>query len=213
MNNAKPQSRSASPRVKTGSLLGAFLAALTGCATAPSSVVQPDPAVRTEKTETPPACAEFAEQRKTLRYATSYRIAPGESESAARNFRPLPAGEPARARHYTLRFDRDAIAPCHHLMIRKELYLQRAARLALRFQETREFYAGDGTLIAVKNEVLENQLGVTGYYLASVPLPIPQNAPAGKYRVVSKLVLQNPNGKAQLLATTSANFQVTANKR
>lgn len=213
MNDANPQSASTLLKASAAASLAVLLAALAGCVSAPDSAARPAPAVRSEQAETPSACAEFAEQRKTLRYATTYRIAPAESESAARNFRPLPAGEAARARHYTLRFDRDDIAPCHHLMMRKELYLQRAAKSPLRFQETREFYSGDGTLIAVKNEVLENQLGASGYYLASVPLPIPQNAPAGKYRVVSKLILQGPDGKAQLLATTSANFQVTAAKR
>ncbi len=209
MNNAKPHPANTLRKAS----LAVLLAALAGCATAPHPVVPPAPAVHSEPAEAPSACTEFAEQRKTLRYATRYRIAPGESESAARNFRPLPAGEAARARHYTLRFDRDDIAPCNHLLMRKELYLQRAASSSLRFQETREFYSGDGTLIAVKNEVLENQLGATGYYLASVPLPIPQNAPAGKYRVVSKLVLQGPDGKAQLLATASANFLVTSARR
>lgn len=209
MNNVNPQFAGALRNASTVASLAILLAALAGCATAPHPGAPPAPAVRSAPAEAPSACAEFAEQRKTLRYATSYRIAPGESESAARNFRPLPAGEAARARHYTLRFDREAIAPCHHLMMRKELYLQRAAKSPLRFQETREFYSGDGTLIAVKNEVLENQLGETGYYLASVPLPIPQNAPAGKYRVVSKLILQGPDGKAQLLASASANFLVT----
>jgi hypothetical protein len=194
-------------------LVGALMATLAGCATAPDSSQRADSAVRADRSEKPSACADFAEQRKTLRYGTSYRLAVAESASAAQNFKPLPAGEAARARHYTLRFDRDDVAACNHLMIRKELYLQRTTKSGLRFQETREFYSGDGTLIAVKNEALETQLPATGYYLASVPLPIPPNAPTGNYRVVSKLLLQGSDGKALLLATTSASFQVTAAKR
>jgi hypothetical protein len=194
-------------------LAGALVATVAGCATVPDSSQRTDSAIRADRSEKPSACAEFAEQRKIMRYGTNYRLAAAESASAAQNFKPLPAGEAARARHYTLRFDRDDVAACNHLVIRKELYLQRTPRSGLRFQETREFYSGDGTLVAVKHEALDNQLPATGYYLASVPLPIPQNAPTGNYRVVSKLLLQGSDGKAQLLATTSASFQVTTTKR
>jgi hypothetical protein len=213
VNIANPHAAGPSGKARAAAGVAVLLAMLAGCATAPDSPARPAAGLGSEPAQRPSACAEFAEQRKTLRYATIYRLAPDESESAARNFRPLPPGEAVRVRHYTLRFDREDIAPCHHLMMRKELYLQRSAKSALRFQETREFYAGDGTLIAIKNEALDQQLGASGYYLASVPLPIPQNAPAGKYRVVTKLLMQNQDGKAQLLAFASANFTVTAAPR
>ncbi len=187
------------------------LALLSGCASAPPAPTAAT-APKAGTAEPPSACAAFEASRKTTRYTTVYRLAASDSDSAARNFKPLPAGENARARHYTLRFDRDEVSPCNHLLMRKELYLQRIPKTALGFQETREFFAGDGTLIAVKNETLDNQLPATGYYVATVPLPIPANAPAGNYRVVTKLVMQNTNGKAQLLATTSANFVVTARR-
>jgi hypothetical protein len=41
-------------------------------------------------------------------------------------------------------------------------------------------------------------------------LPVPQSAPPGKYRIVSKLVMKEKNNKsrAMLLARTSTSFQV-----
>jgi hypothetical protein len=197
-------------RAFAGNLLGPTIAVCailaSGCATTP-----PPPRTEAQPEKASP-CAAFAEQRKNARYATAYRLSPPETENAARNFKGLPAGETARARHYTVRFDQDHTMPCTHLVMRKELYLQRTGKTGMTFQETREFYSGDGTLIAVKNEQLSNQLAATGYYVAAVPLPIPPSAPAGNYRVVSKLVATNGDGRAELLASASANFLVTVSR-
>lgn len=181
--------------------------ALSGCATRQES------AASGSATEKPSACAAFAEQRKTLRYQTAYRLSAPDTASADRNFKSLPNNESVRARHYTLRFDRDRTGPCNHLTMHKELYLQRRDKSGYQFQEMREFFSGDGTLIAVKNETLANQLLATGYYVAAVPLPIPATAPAGAYRVVTKLIATNGKGRPEILASASANFQVAANAR
>ena len=48
---------------------------------------------------------------------------------------------------------------------------------------------------------------------ATVPLPIPEAAPVGKYRIVSRLLLKSKDGKQKtLLARTSTSFDVIARK-
>ena len=79
----------------------------------------------------------------------------------------------------------------------------------MEFEEIREFYAGDGTLIATKREIMSKQLSASGYYVATVPLPIPRLAPMGKYTVVSKLMVRTAGDRqGTLLAKASAGFRV-----
>jgi hypothetical protein len=76
-------------------------------------------------------------------------------------------------------------------------------------KEVREFYTADGALIAAKTESITDQLRTSGFYSGNALLPIPEKAPPGKYRLVSKLMLKKKNSsRATLLAKTSVNFQV-----
>lgn len=154
-------------------------------------------------------CTRFEERTKEVDYATQYRNSDTDLEASIRRFKPLPKNTSAVARLYTLRLDTTTISPCHHVVLHKELYLLRVARQGVEFEEIREFYAGDGTLIATKRETMSKQLSASGYYVATVPLPIPRLAPMGKYLVVSKLVVRTAeNRQGTLLAKASAGFQV-----
>jgi hypothetical protein len=80
-------------------------------------------------------------------------------------------------------------------------------------EEVREFYTDPGTLITTKTESVGDQFQVSGYYAAELPLPIPQKAPPGKYRIVSKLIMKTKNkSKGIVLARANATFQVVSRK-
>lgn len=158
-------------------------------------------------------CAQFEINRKEADYTTHYRFEETESETAARNFKSLPKGTSAMVRLYKMRIDTPKIKPCNHLTIQKEFYLQRKAGGNLVLEEVREFYAADGALIATKVEIFGSQLRTSGYYTGNTDLPIPEKAPPGKYRIVSKLMLKGKNAnRSTLLAKSSVDFQVISRK-
>jgi len=154
-------------------------------------------------------CRQFEANRKDTDYSTQYQFSESDSETAARNFRPLPRGANAVVRLYRIHLDPPKVKPCRHLTIRKEIYLQQNARLNRTLEEVREIYTSDGALIATRTESAGDRLRASGYYTGETLLPIPENAPPGKYRIVSKLVLKTKkNSQAVVLAKTSASFQV-----
>jgi len=154
-------------------------------------------------------CEQFEANRKDTDYSTQYQFSEPDSETAAKNFKPLPRGANAVVRLYRIHLDPPKIKPCRHLTIRKEIYLQQSARLNRTLEEVREIYTSDGALIAAKTESVGDRLRTSGYYMGETLLPIPENAPLGKYRVVSKLVLKTKKkSRAIVLAKTSASFQV-----
>lgn len=154
-------------------------------------------------------CEQFEENRKDTDYSTQYQFSESDSETAARNFKPLPRGANAVVRLYRIHLDPPRVKPCRHLTIRKEIYLQQSARLNRTLEEVREIYTSDGTLIATKTESVGDRLRTSGYYTGETLLPIPENAPLGKYRIVSKLVLKTKKkSQAIVLTKTSASFQV-----
>lgn len=158
-------------------------------------------------------CAQFEERGKEADYGTRYVYSESDSETAAANFKHLPRGRSAVVRLYKMNLDPPNIYPCSHLTIRKEIYLQRIVKKSLMLEEIREFYSADGTLIATKTERLGDQLRTSGYYAGNTSLPIPENAPLGKYRIVSKLVLKTKTGsRPTVLAKTSARFQIVPRK-
>jgi hypothetical protein len=161
----------------------------------------------------PPDCAKFEEARKQTDYATQYQFSESKSKKLEKDFKPLAKNASAAAPLYRLEPGDKKVRTCTHLGLRKELYLQRRPNTGLVLEETREFYSENGTLIASKTENLGNQLDRSGYYSATVPLPIPESAPVGKYRIVSRLLLKSKDGKQKtLLARTSTNFDVIARK-
>lgn len=153
-------------------------------------------------------CAQFEERRNEADYATLYHFSDSDSDTAARNFKPLPRGESAIVRLYKTHIEPVKIKPCHHLTIRKEIYLQRNTKAKLMLEEVREFYAGNGMLITTKTESVGDQLRTTGYYSSNTLLPIPETAPPGKYRIVSKLMLKKNGSHPVEVAKTSVNFQI-----
>lgn len=159
------------------------------------------------------SCAQFEENRKDADYSTQYRFLESDSEMAARHFKSLPKGSSAVVRLYRMRVDTPKIKPCHHLTVNKEFYLQRKPGVSLTLEEVREFYTADGALIATKAETIGNQLRTSGYYAGDTSLPIPEKAPPGKYRIVSKLMMKGKNAsRSRLLAKTSVDFQVVTRK-
>ena len=159
----------------------------------------------------PESCEQFEERRKQTNYATEYRLDSSSNQTA--DVKALGKGELAAARTYRLRLDTERARPCSHVKIQKELVLVRRDNLGMTFEETREFFAENGTRIAVKNEVLTDQLRQSGRYLASVPLPIPKTSPPGKYRLTSTLTLKiKGSTKTVTLAKATASFQVTPAK-
>lgn len=155
----------------------------------------------------PDECTRFEQLRKTSDYDTNYTYLETESRYAAQSFARHSLRGGAAARWYTLRVNRASVRPCEHLYLVKDLYLVRSGQ-ALAFEEQREFYTAQGQLIATKREDVTKQLSRSGFYTASVPLPIPRSAPAGTYRVVSRLLATPPRGRTQTLATATAQFRV-----
>jgi len=154
-------------------------------------------------------CEQFEANRKDTDYSTQYQFSESDSETAARNFKPLPRSANAVVRLYRIHLDPPKVKPCRHLTIRKEIYLQQSARLNRTLEEVREIYTSDGALIATKTESVGDRLRTSGYYTGETLLPIPENAPLGKYRIVSKLMLKTKKkSQAIVLAKTSASFQV-----
>ncbi len=158
-------------------------------------------------------CADFENNRKQLDYTTQYDFLEHESDSAAQNFKRLPRDTIAAVRLYKMRVEPDKTKPCHHLTLHKEIYLQRQSKSKIELEEIREFYTAKGVLIATKTESVSDQLKTTGYYLGDTLLPVPKNAPPGRYRVVSKLVLKNKDKtKSILLSKATTSFQVFTRK-
>lgn len=159
-------------------------------------------------------CVRFEQIKKETRYQTDYAYDERETGRVMRRLKPLPHPQRAAAPVYELGFDRHETLPCSHLVMRKTLFLQRTAGDELVFEEVREFYTDKGARIAQNRENLTSQLATDGYYTARVPLPVPAGAPAGQYRVVSKLVLKIRGGRNEtVLAQSSASFRVLPPKK
>jgi hypothetical protein len=138
---------------------------------------------------------------KSADLATHYRLSTPLAAPAGND--QLPKGVPIKVTHYTVRFNVEQIQPCTTLSIIKEVVLQRNADTDILLKETREFYAEDGTLITSLTEDLTSQLARSGEYAAVTPLPIPRSAPAGKYRIVSKLTQERKSDKKSLLLSAA----------
>ncbi|MFL6647412.1 MAG: hypothetical protein ACJ8KO_05570 [Sulfurifustaceae bacterium] len=166
-------------------------ALLSGCATEPLN-----------------SCEQFDQARSHMRYDTVYRYSAADTRVASKSFVPARRSEPVTVRWYTLRVNRTQIRPCDHLYLTKDLYLRRANDVSIMLNEQREFYSAEGQLIATKREDVTSQLDTSGFYSASIPLPIPREAPPGAYRVVTRLLLKLPNAAERTIASASAEFRV-----
>jgi len=156
----------------------------------------------------PERCEQFETGRNETNTNTRYTI---EAAALGDYSRTLGNEDMAIVPRYRLKLDTASAQPCSHINIRKELVLLRRDNPDLVFEESREFFAEDGTRIAVKNEALTAQLGRSGRYAAVVPLPIPRNAPLGKYRIASTLTIRTrDNKRTQTLARSQVMFRVVA---
>jgi hypothetical protein len=161
------------------------------------------------------ACVQFDESGKNGDYSTKYSYSDRDSETAAANFKGLPRGRSAYVRLYTMYLAPPRINPCGYLTIHKNLYIQLHTKTRPVLEEVRQFYTAGGTLIATRTESVGDQLSATGYYIGDTSLPIPPNAPLGKYRIVSKLVLKTKyknKQKVTVLGKTSAGFEIVPRK-
>jgi hypothetical protein len=152
-------------------------------------------------------CKQFDEQRKQARYSTEYRFKHGEES------KPFGHQEFAVVALYQIKISPQHARHCSHITIDKELALVRRDHADIVLEETREIFSSTGARIATKTEVLSQQLRKSGRYIASIPLPIPRNAPAGKYNVVSRLTVRMGNGKPVMIARADADFEVAASKK
>ena len=142
-------------------------------------------------------------------YAAHYQATPGETGIAAKN-KPLGRRVYARATHYKMAAATPVAETCGDLVINKQLNLQRRDDPDFVFSEINQYYAADGELIATKVQDITDQLPQSGYYQAADELPIPQAAPPGKYRLVSKLLLTHKStNKKFLLARTGAWIRIS----
>jgi hypothetical protein len=161
-----------------------------------------------------PNCQKFEQSRKDTDYATHYAFSDSDSKKKAAEFKSLGKA-PAAAPLYRIRLNTADVQPCTHLKLTKELFVQRNPGHGDVIEETREFFSGGGKLIATKKEVITDQLPATGYYSTTVPLPIPESAPPGKYRLASRLTIK-PKGNARemlVLARASADFSIAPLKK
>ncbi|HYM46851.1 MAG TPA: hypothetical protein VES91_00130 [Burkholderiaceae bacterium] len=153
------------------------------------------------------SCEQFEARRKQVNYATEYR------RDEKQTVTPMRKGSAAMAMQYRLRLDPERVHSCSHVTIHKELVLSRRDDAGVTLEETREFFAEDGTRIAIKNENVSSQVRQSGRYTAAVLLPIPKNAPAGAYHLVSTLILKmKGTAENQVLAKTTVSFEVVPSK-
>ena len=155
-----------------------------------------------------PDCERFSQTSKETDYDTHYHFAEYETEGVRQFYDSLPKPELAAARLYRVTLSDKYTSVCTDIHIRKDLYLERGSSKAV-FEQVREFYTEGGRLIATKRENVTAQFGRSGYFTATVPLPIPKAAPPGKYRIVSKFVVRAKAGaREHVLAQAAATFEV-----
>ena len=150
------------------------------------------------------ACKFYSWRNQELRYHTTYRYTEAETHAAQSRYPPLPVkGVYAIARLYAIEPDAPEARPCSNLSIEKRLFLQRRDDPEFVLREISEFYAEDGTLITTNSQVVTEQMPRTGYYMAHDLLPIPEDAPPGRYHLVTKLILTKEGRKATFLLGSS----------
>jgi hypothetical protein len=180
------------PKHRLAFILAGFVLLLSGCAGFPGFGGM--------------SCAQFEQASQETDYTTHYRLLEQDTKTLARRLPPLSRRTAAVVHVYEMRVDPYTTKSCNHLKLHKEVHIQRRAG-KWRLEEVREFYTFGGALIASRTESVSNQLSRSGFYAGSTLLPIPEKAPPGRYRVISKLVLKSGSGTT-VLARTSASFQV-----
>ncbi len=130
-------------------------------------------------------CDMHESRMREAKPVTTYRaISPKPGQLAPR---ALPPGSTPQAPTYSMTFKPGFTKPCTTVTLHKDVVILRSGDNDLNLSEVREFYAEDGTLITSSAQNITDQVKHSGIYIATTPLPIPRNAPPGKYKIVSKL--------------------------
>ncbi len=155
-------------------------------------------------------CKLYQWRSEKAHYETTYRYSAEQTKAARETYAPLPKkGIFAIARLYEIAPEAATTKPCKNLAVTKRLFLQRKNDPDFVFREIIKFYADNGTLVATNIQDLSEQLPRTGYYLAADLLPIPENAPPGRYKMVSELVLTKKGRRqAFLLASAQIEYEI-----
>jgi adenylate kinase family enzyme len=155
-------------------------------------------------------CKYYTWRNDNVRYRTVLEYSTKQTRLAQQQYAPLPdKGAYAIVRLYEIQPEATEIQPCRNLMINKRLFLQRKDDPEFVLRERSEFYAEDGTLIVSNTQDLTQQLLHSGYYTAADELPIPEDAPPGSYRLVTKLLLSKKGrAKVFLLASAEARYRI-----
>jgi hypothetical protein len=155
-------------------------------------------------------CKYYAWRNEDVRYRTVLEYSAKQTRVTQQQYAPLPEnGVYAIVRLYEIELETAEIQPCRNLLINKRLFLQRKDDSEFILQERSEFYAEDGSLIVSNTQDLTQQLLRSGYYIAADELPIPEDAPPGSYRLVTKLLLSK-KGRARvfLLASAEVSYRI-----
>jgi hypothetical protein len=155
-------------------------------------------------------CKLYAWRNDDVLYRTSLAYSQEQTRVAQEKYPPLPEkGVYAVVRLYKIEPEAAETRPCRNLLINKRLFLQRKDDPEFVLRERSEFYAQDGTLIVSNTQDLTQQLLRSGYYVASDALPIPEDAPPGSYRLVTKLLLSKKGRHAVfLLGSAEIRYQI-----
>lgn len=155
-------------------------------------------------------CKYYTWRNDNARYRTVLEYSTEQTRMAQQHYAPLPdKGVYAIVRLYEIKPEAAEIQPCRNLMINKRLFLQRKGDPEFVLRERSEFYAEDGTLIVSNTQDLTQQLLRSGYYIAADELPIPEDAPPGSYRLVTKLLLSKKGQTAVfLLASAEIRYRI-----
>lgn len=145
-------------------------------------------------------CKYYAWRNDDVRYRTTLKYSEEKTRTAQQKYAPLPTkGVYAIVPLYEIEPEEAETRPCRNFLINKRLFLQRQDDPDFVLRERSEFYAEDGTLIVSNTQDLTQQLLRSGYYVGSDTLPIPADAPAGSYRLVTKLLLSKKGRKTVFL--------------
>lgn len=136
------------------------------------------------------ACERHEERTRGTKPVTTYKLVQPKSGEAA--VRILPSGSVALAPTYQIRFKPPYAEQCRTITLVKDVVIQRSNDRDVEFSEVREFYAENGALITSHTQDITRQVPRSGRYVATTPLPIPKNAPPGRYRIVNKLLYERP---------------------
>lgn len=153
-------------------------------------------------------CDAHEKDTRNTKSIATYKPAPLRANAAP--VYSLPMGSVPQVTTYKLTFQPGFTKPCTTIILNKDVVIQRSDDALGILNEVREFYAEDGTLIASTTQDISAQVGKSGAYTATTPLPIPKVAPPGKYKIISKLLYEKRGERrpASLVARAEGFFYI-----